>query len=125
MLGILDSISRMICSKVCNIFRECNADIDPVNIEACHRLKSNRWPKKFIAKLAKRKVASKILKGKKKLKNYQPDLEGFSTQYRCLLINESFSSNYRFLWSTCKKLWSKKSIASFWILNGSIRIKRK
>ena len=40
-------------SKVCDIYRECDADIDPANIEACHRLKSNHWPKKVIVKLAR------------------------------------------------------------------------
>ena len=54
--------------KVCDIFRECDADIDLVNIEACHRLKSNRWPKKVIVKLVNIIDASKILRGKKKLK---------------------------------------------------------
>ena len=30
---------------------------------------------------------------------------------------------HMFLWSECKTLWSKKSIVSFWVSNGSIRIK--
>ena len=33
-------------NKVRDIFCECDADIDPVIIEACHRLKSNHWSKK-------------------------------------------------------------------------------
>ena len=67
--GIPDSISHNdLESKVRDIFRECDADIDPVNIEACHRLKSNHWSKKVIVKLARRKNASKMLRGKKKLK---------------------------------------------------------
>ena len=44
--GIPDSISQNdLESKVFDIFRECDADIDPVNFEACHRLKLNHWPK--------------------------------------------------------------------------------
>ena len=68
-LGIPDSISQNdLESKASDIFRECDADIDPVNIEVCHRLKSNHWPKKVILKLARRKHPLKILRGKKKLK---------------------------------------------------------
>ena len=47
--GIPDIISQNdLESKVYDIFRECDADIDPVNIKACHRLKSNHWPKKSL-----------------------------------------------------------------------------
>ena len=43
--GIADSISQNdLQSKIYDIFRECDASIDPVNIHACHRLKSNHWP---------------------------------------------------------------------------------
>ena len=46
-LEIPDSISHNdLESKVRDIFCECDADIDPVIIEACHRLKSNHWSKK-------------------------------------------------------------------------------
>ena len=47
--SILDSISQndLEC-MIYDIFHECDADIDPVNIEACHRLKSNHWPKNVI-----------------------------------------------------------------------------
>ena len=48
-------------------------------------------------------------------KNFPPN----TTVY----INESLCSYYNFLWSECKKLWSKKSIASFWVSIRSIRIK--
>ena len=121
--GIPDSISQNYLERrVCDIFRECDADIDPVNIEACHRLKSNHWPKKNIVKLVKRKVASKILRGKKKLKTTDLSQKGFPPS-TTVFINKSLCSYYRFLWSECKKLWSKKAILSFWVSNGPIRIK--
>ena len=45
--GIPDSISHNdLESKVRDIFCECDADIDTVIIEACHRLKSNHRSKK-------------------------------------------------------------------------------
>ena len=121
--SILDGISQndLEC-EVCDIFRECDADIDPVNIEACHRPKSNHWPKKVIAKLARRKDALKILRGKKKLKTTDLSPKGFSPN-TIVFINENLCSYYRFLWLQCKILWSKKFIVSFWVLNVSIRIK--
>ena len=99
-----------------------DADIDPVDIEACHRLKSNPWPKKVIVKLAKRKDASKILRGKKKLKTTGLSQKSFPPN-TIIFINKSLCSYYRFLWSEYKTLWSKKSIVSFWVSNWSIRIK--
>ena len=118
--SILDSISQNdLESKIYDIFHECDADIDPVNIEACHRLKSNHWPKKVIVKLARRKDALKILRGKKKLKASDLSPKGFSPN-SIVFINESLCSYYRFLWLQCKILWSKKFIVSFWVFNLSI-----
>ena len=112
-LGIPDSISyNDLESKLCDIFREYDADIDPFNIEACHRLKSNHWPKKVIVILAKSKDALKILRGKKKLKTTELCQKGFPPN-TIVFINESLCSYYRFLWSECKKFWSKKFIVSF------------
>ena len=121
--GIPDSISQKnLASKVCDIFHECNADIEPVNIEACHHLKSNHWPRKVIVKLVKRKDASKRLRGKKKLNTTGLSQKSFLPTI-IVFINESLGSYYRFLWLECKKIWSKKSIASFWYSNGPIWIK--
>ena len=115
--GIRNSISQnYLESKICDIFRECDADIDPVNIEACHRLKSHNWPKKVIVKLAKIKDASKILRGKKKLKATNLSQKGFPHNI-IVFINDNLCSYYRFLWSECKKLRSKKFIVSFWVSN--------
>ena len=83
-LGILDSISQNdLESKVCEIFREYDGDIDPVTINTCHRLKSDHWLKQVIVKLARRKDASKILRGKKKVKTTD-------------LIRKDFTQHYRF-----------------------------
>ena len=40
-LALLIAFPRMM---IYDIFRECDADIHHVNIEAYHRLKSNHWP---------------------------------------------------------------------------------
>ena len=121
--GIPDSISQSALeSKVCEIFPESNTDIDLVNIEACHRLKSNHWHKKVIVKLAKRKDASKIRRGKKELKTTDLSHKDFPPN-TIVFIDETLSSYYRFLRSESKKLWSKKFIVPFNVSNGSIEIK--
>ena len=40
-----------------------------------------------------------------------------------LFINPSLCSYYKYLWSKCKALWSGKLISSFWVSNGSLKIK--
>ena len=94
------------------MFHVCDADIDSVNIEASHRLKSNHWPKKTVAKLEIRKDASKILRGKKKLKTNNLSQKGFPPN-TAVFNSESLCTYYKFLWSECKKLWSEKFIVSF------------
>ena len=123
-LGIPDSISQNDPeSKVCDIFWEYDADIDLANIEAFHRSKSNHWSQKVIVKLARKIYASNILSGKKKLKTINLSQKGFSPN-TIVFINESLCSYYIFLWLECKKIWSKILIVSFWVSNGSIRIKQ-
>ena len=67
--GIPQSISQNdLGSTVCDIARECDADIDPVNIEACYHLKLIHWSKKVVVKFPNRKDASEILTRNRKLK---------------------------------------------------------
>ena len=99
---IPDSISQNnLKSKVCDIFHGCIADIDPI-IKACHCLKFDHWPKKVIVKLARRKDASNILIGKKKLKTNNLSQKGFLPN-TIVFINKNLCSYYRFLWSECKR----------------------
>ena len=64
-------------------------------MSTCHRLKSNYWPKKVIVKLARGKDASKILRGKKKLKTTDLSQKGFPPNI-IVFIKESLCSYYRF-----------------------------
>ena len=38
-------------------------------------------------------------------------------------MNDSLCSYYKVLWQKCKKLWSRKFIHTFWVSNGSIKLK--
>ena len=107
-----------------NVFDKIDASVDPQNIEACHRLKSddNDRSNKVIVKFSKRKDVVRIMNKKKSLKNANLDGTGLPPS-TSLFINPSLCSYYKYLWSKCKALWSCKLISSFWVSNGSLRIK--
>ena len=70
-------------------------------------------------KLSKRKDPDRTRKNKKKLKS--TDLLSLNVQGP-VYISDSLC-NYKFLWSKCKRLHDGNFIHSFWVTNGSIRMK--
>ena len=65
---------------------------------------------------------ARIMNKKKSLKN--ANLDGtVLPPSTSLFINPSLCSYYKCLWSKCKALLSSKLISSFWVSNGSLRIK--
>ena len=64
----------------------------------------------------------RVLNKKKSLKNANLDGTGLPLS-TSLFINPILCSYCRYLWSKCKALWSGKLLSSFWISNGSLRIK--
>ena len=77
---------------------------------------------RVILKLSKREDAEKITLNKKKLKNIVHRKIGLSSGTK-VLINESLCGNCKLLWSKCKQLFLEKNIASFWVTNGTAKIK--
>ena len=101
---------------------ECDTPVDPANIEACHRVQSKAKPKKVIIKLSKRKDVFNIWQRKKKLKSVDIRKVGLP-QGSLVFVNQSLCSYYKYLWSLCKRLHSKKLIHSFWVSNGNVNLK--
>ena len=94
--------------------------VDPSNLEDCHWIKSSKGPKKVIVKLSRRKDANKICLLKKGLKVMNLSSLGInSTVY----INDSLCTYYKVLWGKCRKLLLNKYIHSFWVTNGTIKLK--
>ena len=123
--GIPQSIEQIDLERtILNVFDKIGAPVDPQNIEACDRLKSddNGRSNKVIFKFSKNKDMVWVMNKKKSLKNANLDGTGLSPS-TSLFINSSLCSYYKYLWSTCKGLWSSKLISSFWVSNGSLRIK--
>ena len=109
---------------ILKIFNECDTPVDPPNIEACHWLKSKARPNNVITKLSKRKDVFSILKRKKKLKSVDITKVGLP-QESSVFINQSLCSYYKYLWSFCKRLHSKKLLHSFWVSNSNVSLKNR
>ena len=79
-------------------------------------------PKKVILKLSRRKDSRRVLLNKKNLKQLKHESLNLPADVK-IYINESLCPYYKKLWTKCGKLWDAKRILSFWISNGSIRVK--
>ena len=95
-------------------------NINPAEIEDCHWLPTYKGPKRVIVKFSKRKDANSVRRAKKNLKGMDLSSLGITSP---VYINDSLCQYYKTLWKKCKKLWSNKYITSFWVSNGSIRLK--
>ena len=89
------------------------------DIEACHRIKGSRT----IVKFSSRRMSSKVLESKKKLKEKNFERIGFPKE-TAIFINESLCPYYRGIWNKCKILKQENKIHSFWTTNGIIRYKK-
>ena len=105
---------------VLEVFDKIDVEIQPDNIEACHWLKSDSGGKKVIVKFSKRKDVDRVRKSKRKLKTTNLSSIGISNP---VYVNDSLCKYYKYLWSKCKKLLNGSFIHSFWISNGTLRLK--
>ena len=121
--GIPESVSdNALEDEIQGILRGIDAEVDTENIELCHHLNGKGSKGRVILKLSKRKNAEKIKLNKKKLKNIVHRKIGLSSGTK-VLINEILCGNCKLLWSKCKRLFLEKNIASFWVTNGTVKIK--
>ena len=124
-LGIPDSISNNNLEEtVLKIFNETGVTVNSRDVEAYHRQNQKVNPKKVIIKLSKRKDVARVMNNKKKLKSMKPQNIGLPSGCK-VYINESLCKYYKYLWWKCKLLQTRGSIQSFWVTNGSIRIRHQ
>ena len=104
------------------IFEKLGVALETMDIVACHRLgKTNR----VMVKLLNCKDSQYILEKKYKLKNtalYNHD-ESKSSNSMKIVINECLCPYYRKLYGLIKDLSNEGLIDSFWLLNGTIKIR--
>ena len=123
--GIPDSIpNNNLEETVLKIFNETGVTVNSRDVEACHRLNQKANPKKVIIKLSKRKDVARVMNNKKKLKSMKPQNIGLPSGCK-IYVNESLYKYYKYLWWKCKLLRTRGSIQSFWVTNGSIRIRHQ
>ena len=101
------------------LFKKLDLEIDSSNIEDCHWLPS-KGQKRVIIKFSKWKDANSIWRAKKNLKGMDLSSIGFRSPVH---INDGLRKYYKMLWRRCKILCVNTFIHSFWISNGSIRLK--
>ena len=106
--------------KVREVFGKIDSAVKSKNIEACHWIKTKHGGRIVIIKLSKLKDADRIRKNKKKLKS--TDLSSLNVPSP-VYMNDISCSYYNSLWSKCESLRDGNFIHSFWVANGSIRIK--
>ena len=117
--GLPESIENSeLKDTVLQLFKKLAVEIDS-NIEDCHWLPS-KGPKRVIVEFSKRKGANRVWKVKKNLKGIDLSSTGIKSP---VYINESLCKYCKMLWRKCKKLCVNKLIHSFWVSNGSIRLK--
>ena len=74
--------------RLVNVFHKIDAPVDPRNIQACHRLKSddNGRSNEVTVKFSKRKDMFRVMNKKKSLQNANSDGAGLSQALHYLLI---------------------------------------
>ena len=95
--------------------------MEPMDIVACHR---QRETGRVIVKLLNRKDAQNVLKEKHKLRSINLYDDNTDTNNkRKIFINQSLRPYYRKLYGMVKDLNNEGLIDSFWIKNGTIKIR--
>ena len=91
-------------------------------VEDCHRIPSKSSPQKVIFKLSRQKDSRRVLLNKKKLEQLKPETLNWPAGVK-IYINEIICPYYKKLWTKCRKLRDAKRVLSFWVSNGSVRVK--
>ena len=65
---------------------------------------------------------ARVMNNKKKLKSIKPENIGLPSACK-IYIHESLCKYHKYLWWICKLLQTHSNIQSFWVTNGSVRIR--
>ena len=120
--GVPNSITNNLLEEyVILIFEKLGVVIEAMDIVVCHRLGGIG---RVIVKLLNRKDAQNVLAEKHKLRsiNFYDDNTNTNNK-RKIFINQSLCPYYRKLYGMVKDLNKEGLIDSFWIANGTIKIR--
>ena len=110
-------------NKVVELLKEIDVPVTANDIEACHRIgkKSDNATRRTIVRFVNRKNCVKIMKNKSMLKNVDKKKLNLGNEF--IYANYSLCREYRKLWYNSKKLFYADLIDSFWVTNGTVRLK--
>lgn len=117
-----DSLEQTIIS----VAQKVGVDIEPSNIEACHRLKrKTQGSKPVIVRFTNRRICEKLHRVKKNLKDTNfKDVQGLNENTK-VFFNENLCPYYQKLFSICYKLKKSGYIDSVWSYHGEVYYKIK
>ena len=120
--GVLNSITNdLLKEHVIVIFEKLGVVMEPMDIVVFHRLGESG---RVLVKLLNRKDAQNVLKEKNKLRSINLYDDNTDTNNkRKIFINQSLCPYYRKLYGMVKDLNNEGLIDSFWIVNGTIKIR--
>ena len=108
--------------KVGEVFEHAGVQVQQRDFHAIHRLTKKSV---VIAKCVNRRDAIAILRAKKSLREIgDGDRKKLGVQNK-IYVNESLCPEYRRLFGICNALHKQKKIASFFTINGSIKVTTK
>lgn len=105
--------------KVVEVFEHAGVPVNQRDFHAIHRLKKNSV---VIAKCLNRRDAIAILRAKKKLRDCTDEDRKKLGVGGKIYVNESLCPEYRRLLGICNALHKKNKLASFYTINGSIKV---
>ena len=103
---------------VIKTFDKAGVKVTKRSFHAIHRLQNK---KVVIAKLVNQRDALALLRNKKKLRKLSPDGKRKLKTIK-VYVNESLSPSYKRILGKCNALLKKKYMASFYTVNGKIKI---
>ena len=106
-------------NSVVQAFKIAWVNVVKRDFHAIHRLGNSKI---VIAKLANWREAIKVLRNKKKLRQF-PHSGKQKLRTEKIYVNESLCSHNKRLLGKCNALFKKKQIESFYTINGKIKIK--
>lgn len=109
--------------SVINLLSEIDVVVEEKDIEACHRIgrRSDKGPRRTVVRFVNRKNCYKIFANKKKLKGLKPKKVNLGGN--AIYANYSLCPAYRKLWYRAKLLFQAQRIHSFWISNGTLKLR--
>ena len=109
---------------VIGICHDSDVEIEPKDIDGCHRLPASRYSrdsnKRVIVKFVNRKHPEAMLRNKKSISN--KDFSHLNVHGK-VFVSVSLCPYYRYIWGKCKDLQRRGKIYQVFCLGGTIAVK--